>query len=101
MQLKYISPYFLIMYIGVFGFILSILCSVFLLFDNDEKSNTKGYFRELGAKGNYEFYFEIFFVTPLYAFINFMEITCKILTVYYLNPLYILITNNFCYGLII
>lgn len=30
----------------------------------------------------------------------FMEISFELLTVYYLNPLFILITNNLCYGVI-
>ena len=91
MQLKYISPYFLIIFIGVFGFVINLFHSIFL---------EREYFIELSKKDGYEFYFEIFFVTPLYAFVNFIEITCEILTVYYLNPLFSLITNTFCYGFI-
>lgn len=30
----------------------------------------------------------------------FMEIVFELLTIYYLNPLYVLITNNLCYGVI-
>ena len=91
MQLKYISPYILIIFIGVFGFIFSLLHSIFL---------EREYFIELNEKDGYEFYFEIFFVTPLYAFVNFIEITCEILTIYYLNPLFTLITSTFCYGFV-
>ena len=100
MQLKLMSPYFLIIFVGVTGLILSIFNSI-ILFYLDNHDNIIDYFSILNGKVvNYEYYFEIIVVIPLYAFINFMELTYEILTVYYLNPLFILINNNLCYGVI-
>ena len=60
------------------------------------------YFEELGdiIKSDdlkYEFYFEIFLITPLYLAINFFEFLCEILIIYYLNPNYVLIRENLYY----
>ena len=38
-------------------------------------------------------------VYPVYAFSNFMEFTFEMLTIYYLNPFYILMTNTLYYGI--
>lgn len=111
MQIDFISPYLLIIFLGIIGFILASLVGfIFHEFSStigdifDYKDDFFDYFRELKEtlKDNkkYEFYFEILVVTPIYSFIIFMQNLFEILTVYYLNPLYILITNNLCYGVI-
>ena len=67
----------------------------------DYSDNIFDFFKDLNNKqSKYEFYFEIFVVSPIYSFIMFMSIIFELLTVYYLNPLFILITNNLCYGVI-
>ena len=103
MQIKFVSPYYLIIFLGIMGLILTFIISLITNFFNYDDT-IFGYFEKLKQKLNdnnkYEFYFEIFVISPLFAFISFMEITFEILTVYYLNPLYILITNNLCYGVI-
>ena len=48
-------------------------------------------------KEKYKFWLEIFCVYPLYSFTSFMELTCEMLTIYYLNPFYVLMTNNLYY----
>ena len=102
MQIKFISPYILIILLGITGLIFTIIAAL-ISTKLDYSDNIFKYFEKLGEKKNeekYEFYFEIFFVTPIYSFIMFMEIVFELLTVYYLNPLFILINNNLCYGVI-
>ena len=50
-------------------------------------------------ENNYKFWVEIFCVYPLFSFISFMEIYFEILTICYLNPFYILMTNTIYYGI--
>ena len=47
----------------------------------------------------YKCYGEIFLVYPFYAFANFMEFSFEILTIYYLNPFFMLMSNNLYYGI--
>ena len=54
----------------------------------------------LNEKNNYKFWIEVFLVYPLYSFTSFMEITFGALTIYYLNPLYTLLTNDLYYFII-
>ena len=44
-----------------------------------------------------EFYLEIFIVTPLFAIVNFIQFTCEMLIILYLNPNYILISDCIYY----
>ena len=58
------------------------------------------YFEELSNKNNnYEFYLEIFLIPPLYLLISFLEFSCEILTITFLNPIFVLIRDNFYYGI--
>ena len=44
------------------------------------------------------FYLELLAMTPIYIIVAFLEFTCEIFTIYYLNPNYILIRDNLYYG---
>ena len=129
MYFNYISPYKIIYYYGIIGVILTSIGLVFVTFINCGESedtphklcyvemvdnnnvtqyyydNLLKYFEELGniIKSDnlkYEFYFEIFLITPLYIAINFFEFLCEILIIYYLNPNYLLIRENLYYFVI-
>ena len=118
MDLRYLSPYLIVFYIGIFGsiliFIMLVLISIFKCSDgiadfcmikdlNDEKilyiDNAIIYFRELGESGK-RMYIEIFLVIPFYLIIKFFEFTCEILVIYFFNPNYVLVRDNLYYGII-
>jgi hypothetical protein len=46
------------------------------------------------------FYLEILLITPLYIIISFFEFTCEILIIHYLDPNFLLIRDNFYYGIL-
>ena len=46
-----------------------------------------------------KFFIEIFAMTPIFFVVSFLEFTCEIFTIYYLNPNYILIRDNIYYGI--
>jgi hypothetical protein len=100
MQISFISPYKLIFLFGITGLIVSLIASIVSYFI-DYPDNLPDYFSSLKSvydKGkHYKFFGEIFLIWPLYAFSNFMEMTFEILTIYYLNPFYVLMTNNVYY----
>jgi hypothetical protein len=100
MQIKFISPYKLIYLFGITGLIISLLAAIIAYFI-DYEDNLPNYFSSLKAVLNegkyYKFYAEIFLIIPLYSFTNFMQLTFEILTIYYLNPFYVLMTNNVYY----
>lgn len=103
-DLKYMSPYKIILIIGMIGFSLTSIALLFIsIFGNDPdiKINSYGninlYFSELKEKLNQNkkyFYLEIFIITPLYLFLEFLFTTCIIFIYKYLNPFYQLLSNN-------
>ena len=117
MDLRYLSPYLIIFYIGICGSILIlimlIILSIFKCSDdfydicmvrdlNDETllyiDNAIIYFQELRETGN-RMYIEIFLIIPFYLIIKFLEFTCEVLVIYYFNPNYVLIRDNLYYGI--
>ena len=46
----------------------------------------------------YRFYGEIFLVSPMYSFSNALEFIFEIITIYYLNPFYVLLSNTLYYS---
>ena len=102
MQINFVSPYMLIFLFGIVGLIIS-LGSGFVSYFIDYPDNFINYYSDLGklldTNNKYRFYAEIFLVSPLYSFSSFMEIAFEILTIYYLNPFYVLMTNNIYYGI--
>ena len=103
MEIDFISPYAIITSYGIFGFIVCLIASI-ISYKIDYSDNLVDYFSslklDLDQGKKYKFYAEIFGVSISYAFICFMEITFEILTIYYLNPFYVLMTDAF-YFLII
>ena len=102
MEIKYISHYRIIFFIGAFGFILTFLLLIIssIFFPSNNTNDEK-------FLGNFFIYFEKFgnniwaeiLVIPFYLFISFMEFNYEILIIYYLNPIYFLISDSLYYGL--
>ena len=96
MQIKFISPYKIILIIGIIGFIISLIAFIVSYFI-DYPDNFNNYFstmrKVLKGEKSYKFWVEIFCVYPLYSFTSFMEFNFEIFTIYYLNPIYPLMTK--------
>jgi len=118
MDLRYLSPYLIICYIGIFGSILILIILIILSLLNCSEGiadmcmvrdmnnetllyidNAIIYFQELRETGNW-MYIEIFLIIPFYLIIKFFEFTCEILVIYYFNPNYVLVRDNLYYGII-
>lgn len=102
MEIKYISHYRIIFFIGAFGLILtSLLLIISSIFFPSNKANDDQFL------GNFSIYCEKFgnnifaeiLVIPFFIFISFMEFNYEILIIYYLNPIYFLISDSLYYGL--
>ena len=111
---KYLSPYKIITAICLIGFTLTFIASLlFTFFGKDCNSQTKdincygaipSYFSELKNKLNTDktnFYLEIFIITPFYLLIEFLSITFIIFIYKYLNPCFLLLSDNIYYFLIL
>ena len=87
---------------GIIGFIISLIDSI-ASYKMDYKNNFNNYFsamREvLNGEKPYKFWVEIFCIYPLFIFIDFLEITFRIFTIYYLNPIYALLKDNFYFAI--
>ena len=104
MQIKFVSPFKIIFVIGIVGLPISIIVSIVSYYLGYKKDNLFEYFEIMEKnkieKETYKFWVEIFCVYPLFSFTSFMELTCEILTFYYLNPFFVLMTNNLYYIII-
>ena len=128
MDYRYLSPYKVILYhglVGSFSIIISLVVLSFTECQGDESkikfycikdtfnfNNNKTtyyydsifiYFNEINStlnKNKVNFYLEILLITPSYIIISFFEFTCEILIIHYLNPIFILIRDNFLYGIL-
>ena len=124
MDFHFLSPYRLIFFIGFVGFILSIIiltltsyikcseentyiidnCLISRIRNNKTEyyyDNLVIYFEELKTnKNSYEFYLEIILMPLLLLVISFFEFSGEILTIYYLNPICILVRDNIYFGAI-
>ena len=111
---KYLSPYKIIAAIGLIGFTLTLITSLlFTFFGKDCNSQTKdincygaipSYFSELKNKLNTDktnFYLEIFIIQPFYLLIEFLSIIFIIFIYKYLNPYFLLLSDNIYYFLIL
>ena len=114
MDLTFISPYKIIILTGIIGLFLNSIslvittlveCKTNNILDdfclsgyngNKYYDNINTYFSDL--KDEKQIYLEIFLVTPIYLIVCFLEFTCEIFIIYYLNPIYILIRDNLYYG---
>ena len=102
MQIRFVSPFKIIVVYGIFGFVFCLIAFSISSSINyeDNISNYISSMKELLKEEKYyKFWVEIFCVYPLFSFISFMEIYFEILTIYYLNPFYILMTNTIYYGI--
>ena len=122
MELNYISPYKIIILTGCFGFFLCIISLTFssIFKCNDNLKNFKKckvkvevndeeicyfdsipiYFNKLIINEElYQILLEILVINPLYLFAKFMKFYFEILMIYYLNPIFILISNSTFYGI--
>jgi hypothetical protein len=101
MEIIFVSPYKLLIFIGVSGLVISLITSI-VCYNIGDNNNLIDYYsalkKNLDEGSKYKFYGEIFLVTPLYAFTSFMEMNFEILIIYYLNPFYVLLTNAVYYG---
>ena len=116
MYFNYISPYKIIYYIGIIGSIMTFISLIFVTLFNCKKIENiqnycvieKGnnYYYDniiiylnnlLDDMKNYKIYVEILIIIPLFFALEFFAFTCEILTIYYLNPLYVLIRENLYY----
>lgn len=118
MDIKFISPYTLILYMGIIGLILNSILSLYIyLKDNyDEKCNKKeengherlnmycygeiyNYFCDFSNIKNFRIFLEII-LSLFYIFFNFMIITCELFIITYLNPNYLLMSDNIYFEII-
>ena len=118
MELSYVSPYLLIVVIGMIGtfsmFITLIIVSFFKCPDQMTKycqiyninnnstiyyENALIYFKNLGNSGN-KVFIEVLIIFPLFLLINFCGFLFDILIIYYFNPLYNIIVTNLYYLII-
>ena len=98
MQIKSLSNFILIFAIGINGLIISIISSIILYYMHLE-NNILQYFIDLNnCEKDYKFYLEIFLITPIFIFIQFMQLYFEILVIFYLNPIYALAINNLTFG---
>ena len=128
MDYRYLSPYKVILYHGLVGSFSIIISLVVLSFTecqgeeskikfycikdtfncNNNKTNYYYdsvfiYFNEIKStlnKNKLNFYLEILLITPSYIIISFFEFTCELLIIHYLNPNFVLIRDNFYYGIL-
>ena len=115
MDLRYLSPYWVIIIIGISGTLLTliilIISSFFKCPDSFidackvEHHENKGiyyldnalvYFYKLKDLGN-QMYIEIFLIIPFLFVINFLQFTCEIWIIYHFNPFFILLRDNIYY----
>jgi hypothetical protein len=101
MEIKYISHYRIIFFIGAFGFLftslLLIISSNFFPSNRNDSKFLDNFSEYINNFAN-NILAEIL-VTLVYLFISFMEFNYEILIIYYLNPIFFLISDSLYYGL--
>jgi hypothetical protein len=103
-EINFVSRHILIIFIGAIGFFINLFIALITIyFENKDKYSLLSYFNDLNDRltenKQYEFYGEIFLVFPLFSISKFFQIYFEMLVIYYLNPIFILITNNLCYSI--
>ena len=113
-DLNFILPYKLIFDIGLIGFFFTTIAIIITTLtkcrgrkfiveniciqdENDDYyfDNILIYIKNLRNSPN--FYLEILLMTPTYLILCFLEFTCEMMIINYLNPIYILIKDNLYY----
>ena len=107
-DVKYISPYIIIILIGIIGLILNIIIILVSEFNGSkcnaqsEKNincyaNVLSYFNKIKTifdNNPKDFYFEIFFYFPSFIIFEFLNMASIIFIYKYLNPSYLIFTDN-------
>jgi len=117
---KYITPYIIIIVIGFIGIICTIIeltiSSLYKCKNNitdyclaKSLNNSTFYFdniniyfdemKERHINNKTYFYVEIIIFLPLFLIINFFELVCEFWIIISLNPIFVLIQNNFSYAI--
>jgi len=112
MDIKYISIFNIITFIGIIGFLFSLIILFILSFISCNKDKMKyicylNYkerlyyenFRSLDIENGSHFFLEIFLLIPIYLMSNFYSIYFDLLIINYLDPFY-LIPIDTCYYII-
>ena len=114
-ETKFISNYKIIIYIGIFGIIMTLIEIIFsecfechldtmnetfktLCFVNNTKNETyhdeiKTFFDKFGTLSGKDVFINIILILT-YPVICFFEISFELLIIYYLNPIYMLVRDN-------
>ena len=114
-ETKFISNYKIIIYIGIFGIIMTLIEIIFsecfechldtmnetfktLCFVNNTKNETyhdeiKAFFDKFGILSGKDVFINILLILT-YPIICFFEISFELLIIYYLNPIYMLVRDN-------
>lgn len=109
---KFISPYKIIILIGIIGFGCTFISSIFFYFLADECNKDKkydincyiaisSYFDELKNAFYYDkkiFTLEML-ITPLYIILEFLFIITYIFIIKYLNPTFLMLNDNIYFGI--
>ena len=109
-DIKFLSPYAIIFLIGIIGLILNILFCVCLnvnknyIVDEKEKhiynyGDISNYFSKFSTIKGYEIFLEIM-LTIFYIFFSFLIITFEFSIIKYLNPNYILMSDNIYFEIV-
>ena len=123
MDFYYISPYKILYVIGIISSIFTLIALIISsnvvcqetnrdqglcnIFDPNDKNTTffdnfNIYIDNMNNKLEIDktsFYLEIFLVYPLYSFSYFIKYLYEILVIFYLNPNFVLLSDNIFYGL--
>ena len=110
----FISPYKIMFIIGIIGFLLELITSViFFLIDTNKKChqyndinifcyfNINDYFTKFSnIKHNYLILLKEIFLTIFYVIFESMSLICELFIIKYLNPNYILMSDNVYFEII-
>jgi hypothetical protein len=122
MEINNISPYKIIIITGLFGLLLNTIiltistiflceenskekCQMHILKDeSDMKKYYDNYFLYFSSldeqldKEPFYFFIEILLIMPLYSFLSFIQYLIEILMIFYLNPIFILLSDSSFFG---
>ena len=117
MDKYFLSPYKIIIIIGIIGFIINLIISIIFIGINTHKkceekkeddkdkynifcyNDLSKYFSSISDHKNYEIFLEIL-LTLFYIIFSFIGLLCELLIIKYLNPTYILWADNLYFEII-
>ena len=87
-----------IILIGIIGLIIGLIASI-IQYNINIENNILNYFSDLkSCNKDYKFYLEILLVYPIFIVSRFMQMHFEMIIMYFLNPIYVLATNNLTFG---